>query len=371
MHLTEIPTFPPEARRGLPLAIFIALGVISGAIGAGLLLSFVPSLRRAEIPLGTQSVIVSSPGTVVVEEGTRISDIIKQGKAITAAVYNPKSVIHIGDKIFYPPTAAKGGAISLTGDGWFATVSDVPLSVGDIIYIQSEAHGIVKIVKDPATPFVLLKVGEGNFSSARFTSANDYKTGMTVIASTPAAEAVRMNVTNIDLRPDTKDGATRSSDTLSSIIGVTQTAQVMSGSPVFTLNGDVAGLTQLNGSSVVVLPGEVLRELFDRVLRYGQPNRAFLGMRYAVLVSDDEQTSQAVIYSSSGSPVVLGSPAAKAGFKSGDVIVSIDGKNASESSDIFGIVSAHVPGDEISVKYSRGSQTFTKTVKLTSLSPGG
>ncbi|PJE75869.1 hypothetical protein COV04_02905 [Candidatus Uhrbacteria bacterium CG10_big_fil_rev_8_21_14_0_10_48_11] len=371
MPLTEIPTFPPKERTGIPLAILILIGLATGAAGAGLLLWFAPGLRRAEIPAGTQSVIVSSPGTVVVEEGSRINDIVKQSKAFMGAVYNVNSVIHIGDKNFYQKTAAKAAAISLTDDGWFGSIADVPIVVGDVISIQGEAHFITRIVKDTATPFVLLKVGDGTFSSARFMAAKDYMVGITVVATSPTSEAARMNITSVDVPRRAKDGITESSDTLSTVLGVTQNASVLVGSPVYSIGGDVVGLIDGGNNTAVIYPGDALRTLLDRVLRYDEPNRAQLGLRYAITTNVQSGSAEAFVYSASGSAVVAKSPAATAGLKAGDIIVSIDGKSAAESSNVFSILSSHIPGDQIVIKYMRGTETISKTVTLDSLSTGG
>lgn len=59
--------------------------------------------------------------------------------------------------------------------------------------------------------------------------------------------------------------------------------------------------------------------------------------------------------------VVAGTPAAIAGFKSGDVIVEIDGRRTETFNDVLRIVSAS-PGRELSVLIDRGGAPMTLTV---------
>jgi len=47
--------------------------------------------------------------------------------------------------------------------------------------------------------------------------------------------------------------------------------------------------------------------------------------------------------------VVVGSPAAKAGLKAGDVIVAVDGKNLSDAGQLREVIQSHKSGDEITL----------------------
>jgi putative serine protease PepD len=61
--------------------------------------------------------------------------------------------------------------------------------------------------------------------------------------------------------------------------------------------------------------------------------------------------------------VVPGSPAAKAGIKTGDIIVAIDGKTVNSMDDVVAAVRSNQVGDKMSVTFYQGSSK--KKVDLT------
>ncbi|HEY1336056.1 MAG TPA: M28 family peptidase [Bryobacteraceae bacterium] len=65
------------------------------------------------------------------------------------------------------------------------------------------------------------------------------------------------------------------------------------------------------------------------------------------------------------SDVREGSPAAKAGFKGGDILIEFDGKGIQNLYDFTYALRAHKPGDEVKVKVLRDGKPFEATVLLT------
>ena len=59
-----------------------------------------------------------------------------------------------------------------------------------------------------------------------------------------------------------------------------------------------------------------------------------------------------------------GEPADKAGMKSGDVIVSLDGKTVSDENDLASILNGLQPGTTVPVVVDRGGQQVTLNVTL-------
>jgi len=60
-----------------------------------------------------------------------------------------------------------------------------------------------------------------------------------------------------------------------------------------------------------------------------------------------------------------GTPAAKAGLKAGDILIEFDGKEIGNLYDFTYSLRAHKPGDLVTVKVLRGSQTIEAKVLLT------
>jgi S1-C subfamily serine protease len=59
-----------------------------------------------------------------------------------------------------------------------------------------------------------------------------------------------------------------------------------------------------------------------------------------------------------------GSPAAEAGLKAGDILVEFDGKPIANLYDFTYALRAHKPGERVTVKVLRGSETVTASVLL-------
>ena len=57
-------------------------------------------------------------------------------------------------------------------------------------------------------------------------------------------------------------------------------------------------------------------------------------------------------------------PAANAGLKAGDVIVSIDAKEMPTADDMIQLVRSHSIGDTVQIKYYRGSSLQIASVTL-------
>ena len=62
--------------------------------------------------------------------------------------------------------------------------------------------------------------------------------------------------------------------------------------------------------------------------------------------------------------VPAGTPAARGGLRSGDVIVRFDGREIASVEDLFAALRRKNPGDEVSVTFVRDGQQTTRTVRL-------
>jgi putative serine protease PepD len=134
-----------------------------------------------------------------------------------------------------------------------------------------------------------------------------------------------------------------------------------SGGPLLNAQGKVVGVTSQiesdSGGSVGVgfaIPSNTVRSIATQLISTGKAEHAFLGV-----LLRDSSTGGAAIQS-----VRAGTPAAKAGLQSGDLIVKVDGKTISSASQLRGAINAHKPGDAITVTYARNGTTHTASVTL-------
>jgi len=84
------------------------------------------------------------------------------------------------------------------------------------------------------------------------------------------------------------------------------------------------------------------------------PNKAVLGV-----ITEKVAASGVTVKS-----VAKGTPAEKAGIKTGDIITSVDDKKINEPAELFEVIGKHQPADKVTVTYIRNSKTNKVAVTL-------
>ena len=370
---SEIPTFPPPPRRSLPLAVIVAVSIVSGFGGAFLLFWFFPEVRQTRIPPGTQSVIVQGPGKVVVEESTRLRELREQNKRVVAGIYRSDAGLKIGDTMIYPESRLLGAAVLLTTDGWFAATTAVSVKVGDILLVEGRSYRIEKLMTDTASPYVMGKIAGGErLTPLTFSDTEDRHAGMTLWtlgANGETAKTVLLS-DKVQLNLNTSDDSPviTSSDKLSLALALETQQRFPAATPVFDLGGQLTGLIfSLSDGRGVVLPSDVLQSFMINVLKFGTPRRPFLGVSYVfdAYPAGENNEPTAIIYNDqTDKGVVPKSPAARAGLRTGDQLVSVNGAPLDSISSFFVLVQQYNPGDNISIEYRRQSKQHETTVTL-------
>ena len=130
-----------------------------------------------------------------------------------------------------------------------------------------------------------------------------------------------------------------------------------SGGPLLDGRGRVIGvIAQSRGDGLsFAVPIDTLRRIAQELERRGEVRRAYLG----VSTSDPERGPGALVVEA-----VPGAPAAKAGLRDGDVILSIDGRRVRDSDDVVTAIEDQRPGRRVEIEYRRGSVTRSLEVKL-------
>jgi S1-C subfamily serine protease len=146
-----------------------------------------------------------------------------------------------------------------------------------------------------------------------------------------------------------------------------------SGGPLLNAQGRVMGINSQiatgggQGSVGIgfAVPINTVKQLLPKLERGQTVHHAYLGVRMGDLTSD--QAKRLKVPVSDGAVVGAvdnGSPADKAGLKTGDVIVAIDGKKMGSATDVVNTISGKSAGDTVQVEYYRGSSKHTASVKL-------
>ena len=145
-----------------------------------------------------------------------------------------------------------------------------------------------------------------------------------------------------------------------------------SGGPLFNLLGQVVGInTAINpqGKGIgFAIPIDAVKMVLPQLIATGHVSRGRLGV---VIQGMDEDLAKALGMDRARGALVEqvepGSPAERAGIKSGDVIVAIDGQDVPHSEDLPRMVAPHKPGTRTHVTVLRDKQTQVVEVALAPL----
>jgi serine protease Do len=149
-----------------------------------------------------------------------------------------------------------------------------------------------------------------------------------------------------------------------------------SGGPLFNLRGQVVGInTAINpqGKGIgFAIPIDAVRDVVPQLLATGHVSRGRLGV---VIQGMDEDLAKAVgldhPHGALVEDVESASPADKAGIKSGDVIVSVDGQDVPHSEDLPRLVARHAPGTQVKLGIMHERQKRDVDVTLAALKEDG
>jgi serine protease Do len=145
-----------------------------------------------------------------------------------------------------------------------------------------------------------------------------------------------------------------------------------SGGPTFNLDGDVVGVNTAiyspSGGNVGIafaIPAKTVTDVVEQLKNSGSVNRGWLGVK---IQNIDEDTAASLgLTESKGAlvtEVTTPGPAAEAGLKNGDAILSVNGSAVADSRDLARQIAGFSPSAKVDVRILRGQKEQTIAVKL-------
>src|ERR687885_2112857 len=154
-----------------------------------------------------------------------------------------------------------------------------------------------------------------------------------------------------------------------------------SGGPLFNMDGDVIGINTAiyspshSGGSVGVgfaLPSAVAEPVIAQLREFGEVRRGWLGVR---VQSVTDEIAQSLGLDKARGAFVAGispkSPAAEAGLKNGDVILSFDGREVQQMRSLPRLAAAAPIGRDVEITVWRDGREQTLRVKMGKLPEDG
>ena len=152
-----------------------------------------------------------------------------------------------------------------------------------------------------------------------------------------------------------------------------------SGGPTFNAAGQVIGINSSIASTATpsdsagsigigfAIPSNLVKRVANEIIKDSKVKHVALGVTITTGTVEADGVTRAgakVTAGTSGSAVVSGSPADKAGLKVGDVIVAYDGNAVSSTYSLLGYVRASALNDKVTLTIVRGGKTMDVEVTL-------
>ncbi len=235
---------------------------------------------------------------------------------------------------------------------------------------------------DPLFDIAIMKIEGSNFNHVKFGDSDKIRVGQSVIAiGNVLAEfpfsASRGIISGIGRSITASDR----SGLEENLEGMIQTDASInhgnSGGPLVNLKGEVIGINtaiyetgQALGFSIPINRAVQAINIFKAK---GAIVRTFLGVRYQMLTKSFAQANKLPYYrgafimtkNNRGEPgIVPGAPAEKAGLKSEDIILEVNGKKLDVNFTLMTALTAYQPNDTVKFKILRAGQELTIPVTL-------
>jgi serine protease Do len=145
-----------------------------------------------------------------------------------------------------------------------------------------------------------------------------------------------------------------------------------SGGPLIDMAGEVIGVntaiytqTDANEGIGFALPSDTVINVYNQLI--GPEHRVVRGS-IGIAFNAYQNNAVARIYGYKAGVMIShvdpGQPAAEAGLKAGDAIVSVDGHAIANGDELVNIISSHQPGDKVDIGYMRNGKLMHATVTI-------
>lgn len=273
-----------------------------------------------------------------------------------------------------------GSGFIISQDGYILTNNHVVEGASSVLVRMSDRREFeAKVVgTDPRSDLALLRIEASDLPVLKLATNDDLEVGEWVLAiGSPFGLDYSVSAGIVSAK-----GRSLPTEKNENYVPFIQTDVAInpgnSGGPLFNLDGEVVGVNSQiftrSGGSIglsFAIPASVARNVVDQLKESGRVTRGWLG----VTIQDvDKNLAESFGLKTPGGALVAevskDGPAAKAGLRSGDVIVAFDGKEIPASADLPHLVGLVEPGTVVAVEVVRNKQKQIMQVAVGGLDAG-
>ena len=274
-----------------------------------------------------------------------------------------------------------GSGFVIRADGYILTNNHVVADAADgagKISVQFNGGKSIRaqiVGRDATYDLAVIKVNLTNLKPLVLGDSEKVVVGDSVIAIGSPLGLTGTVTTGVVSAKDRPVSAGGGVDTQNSFINAIQTDAAInpgnSGGPlvdatgaVIGINSAIASMGSSSGQSGSIglgfaIPINQAKRTAEQLIATGKSSHPILGVSL-----DLQFAGPGAVISSVPGAVVASGPADKAGLRSGDLILSIDGRNVANAEALIVAIRSHAPGDAVKITYSRSQKTSAVTVTL-------
>lgn len=300
------------------------------------------------------------------------------------------SVVHIKTKVsrgggrsqrfdffeeLYPPKIGSGSGVIVSSKGHILTNNHVIADASEIKVILNDKRQFEAEVvgRDPSTDLAVIQVDANDLQPVGFGDSDDLQVGEWVLAvgnpfnltSTVTAGIVSAKARNLNILGGGShiesfiqtDAAVNPGNSGGALVGID--------GKLVGINTAIASKTGQYAGYSFAVPASIANKVFKDIKEFGEVKRGFIGVRIRNVTEEVAQDNNlANITGAYVAQTTANSAAEEAGIQSGDIIVSVDGRQVSSVPELQEIVGLKRPGDEVKVTIVRDGEKLTKELTL-------
>jgi serine protease Do len=270
-----------------------------------------------------------------------------------------------------PRSSGQGSGFIITSDGYAVTNNHVVRNADEVkVRLNTGEELSAEVIgTDPKTDLALIKIkADRTFPTVKFTDSEPRVGDWVMAVGNPFGLTSTVTTGIISARG--RDIGSGPYDDYLQIDASINRGN--SGGPAFNLEGEVVGVNTAifspSGGSVGIgfaIPASLTQQIVDSLKNNGAVTRGWLGVQIQPVTADIadslglKEAKGAVV-----SDVTEDSPALKAGFKTGDTILKVDGVDIADARDLARKVAGLAPGKSVPVEIVRDGKNMTINVAI-------
>ena len=380
------PKQPPKKRRrkngniarsAVALVLAAAMGFVGGFVGARVGNTGGKVVIQQVAPSSTSSSDSGSASAVNTASGMTTAQV--------SEMVSPSVVVITTEQVVYSQwswygqsqvESGAGSGVIISSDGYILTCDHVVSGASNItVTIGDDDYTATVVGEDSTSDVAVLKIDANGLTPAVVGDSDTLTVGDNVLAVGNPLGELGGTVTSGIVSALNRSVSIQSSGSVNTMSLIQMDASVSpgnSGGGLFNMNGELVGVVNAKSSDSdaeglgFAIPINDAMKVAQDLLENGYvTGRPYMGITY--LAVTDAQTAQQLGVNAYGiyvADVVKGGPADKAGLKVGDRIVSIDGTEVAQKTDLGTIIQQHSAGDTLSITVARGGQMQTVSLTL-------